>query len=334
MLPSTRTRAGFTLIELLVVIAIIAILIGLLLPAVQKVRDAANRLKCENNLKQIGLALHNYEGTYGRLPPNGVYPAKATQPDSYSALARILPFVEQSNLYMLVDLNAPANTQNAVTSQRIPIYLCPSETRDKAKPPTSATGITRYPLNYAANEGTWLVWDPNTGLGGDGPIALTSDPQGGVLLAEIIDGTSNTVGFAEVKAYGAYLLGGSPTPTPPNTPAEQLALGGALKTDSAHTGWTEGQTFHNGVTFVFPPNTVVKFNSGGVDYDVDYISSRDGSSATNPSYASMISRSYHSGGVVNVLLMDGSVRTVRSTISQAAWRAAGTRSGGESFGLD
>ncbi|MFL5328043.1 MAG: DUF1559 domain-containing protein [Gemmataceae bacterium] len=326
---SQHRRHAFTLIELLVVMAIIAVLIGLLLPAVQKVRESANRTKCANNLKQIGVALHNFNQTTGSFPPNGVYPAKATQADSYSALARILPFIEQANLYQLVDLNAAANTQNAITSQRIAIYVCPSELNDVAKPPTGSQTITRYPLNYAANEGTWLVWDPNKGIGGNGAIVLTNPKRPGNAPRDFIDGMSTTVAYAEVRAYGDYLLGGSPSSTPPADAAGIVALGGSLKAVSAHTGWTEGQTFHNGVTFVVPPGTNVKYTSGGTDYDVDFVSSRDGSSATAISYAAMTSRSYHTSGVVNVLFMDGNVRPIFPGMNRDTWRALGTRNGGE-----
>lgn len=324
-----RRRAAFTLIELLVVIAIIAVLIGLLLPAIQKVREAANRMKCQNNLKQIGIALHNYQTALGQFPPAGVYPVGATSADSYSVHARILPYIEQDNVYQMVDLNASAISQPTVVQQRIATYLCPSELNDRAR--IDSTPV-RYPISYAANFGIWFVWDPNTGKGGDGAFPMNK----GCRIADFTDGTSNTVGFAEVKAYQSYLLGTGQPSIPnapiPATPADVLAYGGSLKITVAHTGWTEGQTFQTGMTFVLTPSTATNIVSGGILYDVDYISSRDGSSATRYSYDAVTSRSYHSGGLVNVLLMDGSVRSVPAAISLDIWRALGTRAGGEIVG--
>lgn len=269
MQRSADRRHGFTLIELLVVIAIIAVLIGLLLPAVQKVREAAARAKCQNNLKQIGLALHNFENSNGRFPPAGIYPRATAANDSWSHLTRILPYIEQGNTYKQVDFTLAANVQDEVTRQRIAIYLCPSEIQDEMKPATSTTGpgaINRYPSDYAANLGTWMVWDPNTGQGGDGAITYTSDTNGGNKVGDFPDGLSNTVGYAEVKAYtwnlktNASLPASTPIPAP--TAAAVLALGGTLgSTPSGHTSWTEAQAFHNGVTFVLPPNTPVMYSS-------------------------------------------------------------------------
>jgi prepilin-type N-terminal cleavage/methylation domain-containing protein len=327
-MPSPCRRRGFTLIELLVVIAIIAVLIGLLLPAVQKVREAAARMKCSNNLKQIGLALHNYESVAGRYPPGGEYPVGVVSNDVYSVQARLLPFIEQGNLYAQINLTAVPATQLDVIKQRIATYICPSEVRDTAR--DQGSGKITYPLNYAANLGTWFVYNPATGRGGDGALAVNRPTKPG----DFSDGMSNTIGFSEVKAYQPYVRNTS-TPTTAGAPfpasvteVAALAATGAYRGEIAHTEWTDSPSHQSAFSFVFPPNTKVIFNASGVNLDIDLLTQVEGSHASKPSYSAVTSRSYHSG-VVNAFLMDGSVRTIRDSIDLATWRALGTRNGGE-----
>lgn len=323
-------RSGFTLIELLVVIAIIAILISLLLPAVQMVRESAARTSCVNNLKQIGLAMHNYEGDRRRYPVGASYP-RGVLTSSWSVQARLLPYMEQSNLHKLIDFNQSYSVQGQVTQFRVPIYVCPSETQDRPRPDGA---LTHYPLNYAANFGSWHVYNPQTGQGGNGAFSVNQPLRVGAFSG---DGLSNTVAFAEVKAYNPYLRDGGNPNGPgqpiPTSPAQLVAFGGNFKTNSGHTEWVDGRVHQSGFTAVFPPNTAVLMTQNGEEFDVDFNSSREGKTTTQITYAAVTSRSYHKGGV-NVLLMDGSAKKVTDSISIQTWRAVCSRNGSEVLGSD
>ncbi|MFM7151239.1 MAG: DUF1559 domain-containing protein [Gemmataceae bacterium] len=334
-----RDRNAFTLIELLVVIAIIAVLIGLLLPAVQKVREAAARLKCQNNLKQLALAVHNYETSMGAFPPSMLAPVRSifgTNNGSWSVHGRILPYIEQDNAGVLVNLERAWDDQLAsgVPQTRIPVFLCPSEVNDRVRVKNGQPYV--YPHNYGFNFGTWMTWDPGTGRGGDGVFF----PNSRIGPSAIADGSSNTLMLAEVKAFTPYgrNLTSMASVAPPSTANEVAALvlatpdkkmGPNTNDNTGHTEWPDGRVHHSGFTTALPPNTRVPVVFNGREYDADFNSRQEGSSATLPTFAAITARSYHAGNIVNVALMDGSVRSVTSSIQSAVWRSLGTRAGGE-----
>ncbi len=317
-------RQGFTLVELLVVIAIIGVLVALLLPAVQAAREAARRTSCANNVKQIGLSLHNYHDANRAFPPGGTYAIGVTS-DSWSVQARLLPYIEQGNLQSLIDWNLPYNVQGAVTQTKVPVFLCPSETNNKARPDGA---LTHYPLSYGVNMGTWFVFGPQQQLGGDGLVHPNSVNDFG----SVRDGSSNTLAFAEVKAYSPYLRdGGNPNTMGVALPASTSTVtgyGGSFKSNSGHTEWVDARVHQTGFTGVFAPNTKVEYTDGGILYDVDFNSSREGKTTDKPTYAAVTARSYHSQGVQTVFV-DGSVHFISANVNLLVWRGLTTRAGGE-----
>lgn len=335
---SKKHSRGFTLIELLVVIAIIAILIALLLPAVQQAREAARRSQCKNNLKQLGLAVHNYEASFTKFPPSAtISGGSATNNGSWSVHGRILPQIEQENLADRIDLSLPWDTQMAIDGVKVAVFACPSDINSDTARDTGAGKPRLYPTSYGFNFGTWFVHDLNTGRGGDGMFF----PNSKLGFRDVVDGATNTLMAAEVKGYTPYFRNAGPASTAvPNTPAEVLAqTSGAEKkispTDAnkntGHTEWPDARVHHCGFTTVLTPNTKVEHTEGGVTFDVDYNSWQEGKlsgGSVPPTYAAITSRSYHSG-IVQVVLMDGSTRSISENIDLSVWRALGTRNNGK-----
>jgi prepilin-type N-terminal cleavage/methylation domain-containing protein len=333
----SRPLHGFTLVELLVVIAIIGVLVALLLPAIQAAREAARRMYCANNLRQMALAMHNYESAQKAFPP-----LMFIGPNQYrwSAQVRVLPYLEQNGLAANVDLSKNYSSISIngqfMRSMRVGNYICPDEARDEQRFDDKTGAPSDYLLNYAVNCGVWKIYDPRDQSGGDGAFF----PNAGLTPRNFSDGLSNTLMLAEVKGWQPYYRdGNSATATIPNATGDICSLAGNFQAQTGHTEWIDGRVHQTGFTATFTPNTRVECTSDGQAYDVDFNNHRVNGwdpanptgylSETVPTYAAVTSRSYHSGNLVNVALMDGSVNTVQGDIDLLVWRAQATREGGE-----
>jgi len=286
---------GFTLIELLVVIAIIAVLISLLLPAVQSAREAARRAQCVNNLKQIGLAFHNYESTNGAFPMTTILvPAPTGAPgtwiyeSSWSSFARSAPFLEQNAFYTSINFNLTYSAAPNTTVSIMPLSFlyCPSDPGSHID--DSSLGNTGYATtSYGVIAGDWYVYQTNWGAtNSQGPMSKSMfGPNYSRSISMISDGTSNTLMAAEgyighSQFRSCMSAGTSPsaasvgTFTPTNVPAPGadsaaalLSLVGSCSTASgkikaggplSHTRWTNGGVYYSGVTTAMTPNHGVK----------------------------------------------------------------------------
>ena len=342
------SRNGITLIELLVVIAIIGVLIAMLLPAVQAAREAARRMSCANNLRQIGIALHNFESSHKYYPSSwksasyGSYGTTSLHPgpsasddlDGWSVQAQLLPYMEQVQLGNRIDFNKSYNDPihanvivngkpQRLAATRIKNYICPNEIGDSLR---LKNGVPyHYPLSYGANVGVWFVYDPHNDRGGEGAFY----PNSRLNTGSFRDGLSNTLAFAEIKASTPYFRNlGSPSVFAPPSPEGISGLGGDYKSNTGHTEWVDGRAHQTGFTTLFPPNTKVPHFVDGREYDVDWNNQQVGKSTTIPTFAAVTARSYHPAGL-NALRMDGSVQFFHNETHQGVWQALGTRAGSD-----
>jgi prepilin-type processing-associated H-X9-DG protein len=341
------------LIELLVVIAIIAVLIALLLPAVQQAREAARRSQCKNNLKQFGLALHNYHEAFSTFPEGEFDPSNLAAPGNsgwggwcgFSTHVMLLPYLDQGPLYNRLNFminccsystqypspaqggpNMPAGTNDGVLDNvRLPIFLCPSD-----------PGTNRFVAanNYAGSMGPgfcWSTWTGDNRANNVGVFVVCKN----VSIASILDGTSNTIGVGEiltgsngatVPRSGDWFFDGvgSDSWSPLSFPSLATVQGWAAPCIAGTNGknnWAAGAQWFKGspgITLfneLLPPNSPIPNCS-------DHCNGCDADGASL-----IASRSMHTGGV-QVLMMDGSVRFVSDAINYTTWQALGGREDG------
>jgi len=300
-------RRGFSLIDLLVVIAIIAILIALLLPAVQAAREAARRAQCQNNLKQLGLGMHNYHDTFGTLPPGHVSPPGDKLGRYMSAFTMVLPFMEQAAAYDRTNFSlSPIDVANKTARMtKVATFLCPA---DPAPPPEF--GGTNYA--FVAGNKPSIAWDgKDSEKQPNGLFYQISKTR----FQTITDGLSNTFMAMEITRgqdhvntpQRAYAVMNPPLPGTLDPKADR----GDKRAFDRGASWMVGGFLQTIITATMPINSN--------EFDLSYGLLEGGLSA---------SRSFHAGGV-NVLIADGSVRFFSNSVDARMLEAMATRSGGE-----